>query len=244
MGVIKIRGIVLKEIENGESSKQIVVLAKGIGKVLLSARGAKKPKSKLLAGTQLFCCSDFLVYEGRGFYSITQVDLIDSFYNLRTDIEKLAHCMYLMELLERTCLEGMEQDEALELLYRTLRFMESKDANPKLAARIFELKYLQICGFMPEMERCATCGDGFQDQGYFSAQAGGMVCQSHKDMTCMEVSVGTQKAMNYVFDHEIRYVFGFCVSEDVLQELGDILREYMMVHMNVGLKTRSFAENL
>ncbi len=244
MSVIKIRGIVLKEIENGENSKQIVVLAKGIGKVLLSARGARKPKSKFLAGTQLFCCCDFLVYEGRGFYSITQIDLIESFYDLRTDVEKLAHCIYLLELLERTCLAGMEQDETLELLFRTLRMMEHKDANPRLLARIFELKYLQIFGLMPEMEGCTVCGEELGEKAYFSAQAGNMACERHRIGTMSEVSAGARKAMLYVFEHEIRHIFGFRVSEGVQKELDGILREYMAIHMNLELKTRSFAENL
>ena len=53
MSVGKIRGIVIGEAQRGESSKQITVLAKGVGKVRLSARGAKNAKSHLLAGTQL-----------------------------------------------------------------------------------------------------------------------------------------------------------------------------------------------
>ena len=44
MSVGKIRGIVLKEQQSGESSKYMVVLAKGAGKLRLNARGAKKSK--------------------------------------------------------------------------------------------------------------------------------------------------------------------------------------------------------
>ena len=44
MSVGKIRGIVIGEAQRGESSKQITVLAKGVGKVRLSARGAKNAK--------------------------------------------------------------------------------------------------------------------------------------------------------------------------------------------------------
>ena len=67
MGTEKLRGIVLREQAKGESNKQIVLLAQGVGRVLLSARGARRVKSKLLAATQLFCYADFVVYEGRAF---------------------------------------------------------------------------------------------------------------------------------------------------------------------------------
>ena len=124
MGTVKLQGIVIGERIQGESNKQIVVLAKGVGRVLLSARGARKAKSKLLAAAQLFCYADFVAYEGRGFYSVTQAELLNSFYALRTDMEKLAEAVYLAELTDRTCPEGTEQDEILALpanlrLFRT-----------------------------------------------------------------------------------------------------------------------------
>ena len=78
MGTEKLRGIVIGERIKGESNKQLVVLAKGLGRVLLSARGAKNAKSKLLAATQLFCYADFVVYTGKGFTSVTQAELLHS----------------------------------------------------------------------------------------------------------------------------------------------------------------------
>ena len=75
MGTEKLRGIVIREQVKGERNKQIVLLAKGVGRVVLSARGARNVKSKLLAATQLFCYADFVVYEGNGFYSINQAEL-------------------------------------------------------------------------------------------------------------------------------------------------------------------------
>ena len=35
---------------------------------------------KLLAATQLFCYADFVVCDGRGFYSVNQAELLKSFY--------------------------------------------------------------------------------------------------------------------------------------------------------------------
>ena len=113
MGTEKLRGIVLREQAKGESNKQIVLLAQGVGRVLLSARGARRVKSKLLAATQLFCYADFVVYEGKGFYSVTQAELQNSFYGLRLDMDKFSEGMYLAELTERSCPAGMEQCKKL-----------------------------------------------------------------------------------------------------------------------------------
>ena len=144
MGTEKLRGIVLREQAKGESNKQIVLLAQGVGRVLLSARGARRAKSKLLAATQLFCYADFVVYEGKGFYSVTQAELKNSFYGLRLDMDKFSEGMYLAELTERSCPAGMEQDAVLELLYYAFLVMDRGILPPKLISRIFELKLLQL----------------------------------------------------------------------------------------------------
>ena len=52
--VLKVKGIVIKESDTGEAGKRIVIITKEHGKMLLSARGAKKITSKTMAGTQLF----------------------------------------------------------------------------------------------------------------------------------------------------------------------------------------------
>lgn len=238
MGTEKLSGIVIREQVKGESNKQIVVLAKGLGRVILSARGARNARSKLLAATQLFCYADFVVYEGHGFYSVNQAELQKSFYGLRTDIDKFSEAMYLTELVDRSCPVGMEQDEVLELLYYAFSVMEKDILPPKLVSRIFELKLLQISGlFAPE--ECTVCGkkDGTI---YFDGRTAAFYCGAHRTGSSMLVSDAVRKAFAHVLSAEGRAVFGFRLSAEALAQLTVILKHYMDVHMDVRLKSRNF----
>lgn len=238
MGTEKLRGIVIGERIKGESNKQIVVLAKGLGRVLLSARGARNAKSRLLAATQLFCYADFVVYEGKGFYSITQAELLNSFYGLRLDMEKLAEAVYLTELTDRCCPEGLEQDEVLALLYCAFLVMEKGTLPPKLVSRIFELKLLQISGlFAPE--ECSVCG---KEEGtlFFDGRLGAFFCETHCTKDSIEIYDAVRRAIAFVLEKEGREVFGFRLSEEALAQMTSILRDYMDVHMDLRLKSRDF----
>ena len=240
MGTEKLSGIVIRENVKGESNKQIVLLAKGVGRVVLSARGARKANSRLLAATQLFCYADFVVYEGNGFYSINQAELQKSFYNLRTDIDKFSEAMYLTELVDRSCPAGMEQDEVLELLYYAFSVLEKGTLPPKLISRIFELKLLQINGlFAPE--ECHICGESEGDI-YFDGRLGAFFCENHKTSNSIFVYDAVRKAFEHVLTKDGRAVFGFNLSEEALEQLSVILKNYMDVHMDVRLKTRDFFE--
>ena len=240
MGTEKLSGIVIREQVKGESNKQLVVLAKGLGRVILSARGARKANSRLLAATQLFCYADFVVYEGKGFYSVNQAELQKSFYDLRTDIDKFSEAMYLTELVDRSCPAGMEQDEVLGLLYYAFSVMEKGTLPPKLISRIFELKLLQINGlFAPE--ECHVCGESEGDI-YFDGRLGAFFCENHRTGNSIFVYDAVRKAIAHVLMKEGKSVFGFNLSDEALEQLSVILKNYMDVHMDVRLKSRDFFE--
>lgn len=236
----KIRGIVIREQQTGESSKQIVVLAKEMGKVRLSARGAKNTKSRLLAGTQLFCYCDFTVYEGRGFLSVTQADLIESFYALRNDVEVLAQAVYLAELVDSTCPAGMEHDNILKLLLYTMQVMAKGYLPPKLAGRIFEMKYLQYSGFLASAD-CVTCGEQAQ---YFDQREATFYCKQHRSREAVLLSRAVVQALDYVLEEEGKKLFAFRLSPEALKQLDAVLRQYLQMHVGVDLKSRRFAVDI
>ena len=240
MSVRKIRGIVIREQQTGESSKQIVVLAKEMGKVRLSARGAKNTKSRLLAGTQLFCYCDFTVYEGRGFLSVTQADLIESFYALRNDVEVLAQAVYLAELVDSTCPAGMEHDNILKLLLYTMQVMAKGYLPPKLAGRIFEMKYLQYSGFLASAD-CVTCGEQAQ---YFDQKEATFYCKQHRSREAVLLSRAVVQALDYVLEEEGKKLFVFRLSPEALKQLDAVLRQYLQMHVGVDLKSRRFAVDI
>ncbi|MFV0314833.1 MAG: DNA repair protein RecO [Anaerotignum sp.] len=242
MGVEKFRGIVIAENQNGESGKRILVLAKGIGRVILTARGAKNTKSKLLAGTQLFSYCDFLVFEGKGFYSLTQADLIENFYGIRMDMDKLAEAVYLAELVERSCPLGMEQDETLRLLLQTLTVLEKTEIPPRLVSRIFEVKYLQISGLLSVGE-CMVCGEE-ETSLFFNERTAEFVCKLHCQGGEISLLGAVQKAISFIAQREGKQMFTFALSDEAMKQLDYILQRYLEIHTGIRLKSREFSKEL
>lgn len=240
MAVEKITGIVLREIPVGESDKRIVILTKEHGKMLLFARGARKAKSKFMAACQLFCISEFLYLEKAGFRSVTQAQLKESFYGIRKDIIKLAYASYFMELIENTVLEGMEAGEIFDFSLRALWVMAREDSDPYFVDSVFELKYMVLSGFQPEVSCCARCGK--EERVYFDVQAGGTVCRRcGRGMPLMK---GTVRALQYIVEADIKRVFSFRVSPQVEKELRQVVRSYVDSQLQERLPALQFALGL
>ena len=98
--MLRTEGIVLKEMRYKDTSKILSIYTKKYGKITAMARGAYRPKSKIIANTQLFSYNEYQLYKGRNFYYINQADIIDSFYDIRERIERVVYGQYMLELIE------------------------------------------------------------------------------------------------------------------------------------------------
>ena len=244
MSSINVKGIVLKEIPVGESDKRILVFSKEHGKMLLFAKGARNQKSKLLSATQLFAYSNFIIFEGKSFKTVSSADLIESFYNVRSDILKLSYSSYFLELIEKTVLEEMEEEEVLKLLLKTLMVVSKTDFDIKLCARIFEIKLMQLLGFLPDINVCGICGKNINTQYLFYAHSGAIVCSNCNSKPSLKISNGSVLALKHIMNNDLNNIFKFNVSENVLSELTSFSKLFLNLHIDERFKTLDFAESL
>lgn len=241
--VSKVNGIVIKETDAGESGKRIVTVTKEHGKMLLSARGSKNVKSGIMAATQLFSYCEFTLYEGRGFYSITQADVIESFYGIRNDFERLAYGAYILELTDRAAFEELENNSAFELLLRTLFVLASGRQEPRLTSVIYIIRLLKECGFMSDTY-CAECGESLERLAYYGEGADGLFCNKHAEGAAYRLGGGALRALKYILESKMPSLFSFSVSEEVLKELwlfADINRR---IYLGEKYKTLDYINNM
>jgi DNA repair protein RecO (recombination protein O) len=93
----KIEGIVIREKSYRETSKIITVLTKEDGLLNFIAKGAKSLKSDLRQGTTKLTSGIFQVYfKEDGLSTLTSVDILSSFKNIKKDIEKISYASFLL----------------------------------------------------------------------------------------------------------------------------------------------------
>ena len=72
--------------------KILTILTPNMGKIECVAKGSRRPKSLLMAGTQFLCFGEYVLYKGSDNYSMNSCETIELFYNIRTDLDKLKLC--------------------------------------------------------------------------------------------------------------------------------------------------------
>lgn len=243
--VSKVNGIVIKETDAGESGKRIMIVTKEHGKMLLSARGAKNAKSKTMAGTQLFAYSEFSLFEGKGFYSVTQADVIESFYGISAEIDRLAYGAYILELTEKTSFEELEDSGMFELLFRTLLVLSKGANNPKLITTVFIIRLLKESGFIGELYNCQKCGNKLNNEAYLDNESCEMLCNDcGVSGNEIYIGAGALKAVNYIMECKMSAVYRFNVSVEVLDQLWVFANSLRQEYLGCGYKTLDYINNM
>lgn len=170
------KAIVLKSKEFKEGDRLVTLFSEKNGKIQAIARGIKKPNSSLRACIQTFSYAQFSLVKGRGLDIITQAKSINFYANNREDFDKTLYCMYLMELLDKSLMEAVIQDDLFTEIIQVLEVLEQIQFK-QLYIRYFEIKLLLSMGVMPQLNKCVICGqDKSQSLYNISASEGGVIC--------------------------------------------------------------------
>lgn len=240
---ITVTGMVLSATPIGENDKRVVILTKEKGKISAFAKGARRQNSPLMGVTNPFAFGEFELYEGRTSYNIMQASISNYFMELSTDFEGAYYGFYFMEIADYFTKEYNDEREMLKLLYQSMRALASGKINRELVRYIYELKTLVINGEAPEVYRCANCG--VSDRGMvFSSQNHGLICSECEGIAPDGIHVGgaTLYTLQYIVSSTIEKLYTFTVSDEVLKELGTVLRQYTATHIDKRFKSLEILE--
>ena len=237
MATIKVKGIVLAENNMGDYDKMLTILTPNFGKISCAAKGARKPKSALLAGTQLFCFSEYLMYQGTSTYHVNSCETIEMFYKIRTDLDKLKYAIHLNKIVQDVTDENENCYNILQLYLNALYMIAETEKDRDLVVSIFKLRLLKILGFTPRVMECVNCKEK-QNLSYFSIRDNGFKCAacSKQDKSSIFMSESMANAIKYTISAPARKVFSFNLKNESLEEFKLITRIYFNEKMEKEYK--------
>lgn len=157
--MVETQGIILKSYSLAEADKIIVLLTESEGVVRGVAKGAKRLKSRFGGGLEPFSVVNLTYFqkEERELVSISQVELVRSFFESASDPAFLQKFSYLVDLLT----EFAPPHDPNETLYRMakvcLETAAENSASLESVALYFELWILRLGGYLPDWNRCDEC---------------------------------------------------------------------------------------
>ncbi|MGI6083984.1 MAG: DNA repair protein RecO [Acetivibrionales bacterium] len=237
MGVIKTKGLVIKEISYDDSDKMLTIITEDLGIISVLARNAKKNGSRASYGTQVLTYGEYVFYRGRTRFILNSCDILTNFYDLATDLTRFAHAAHMLEMAGDSAQDISLSSRILSLLIYGLQALK-KGRTPLLVSSAFAIKLMQITGYPPHVCSCASCNTIDIDQIYFSFKHSGFICEecSKQDTEAEMVDIGTAKGIMYVLCAEKSGIFNFELSDPLLCTFSNIAFRYISQHLDKNYK--------
>ena len=186
--------LVLRHSDYGDYDRMVTLFSPEYGRIDAIARGCRRPKSPLVNAGEPFTSGEFQLYYRRDRYSIDQCQIKESFYELRTDYDRLVHGMYWLKLLDAAIMAEAPAPDLFLITLRALAHLNYSDLPPALLTMAFEMHFMAQLGFAPRMNQCVQCGRAIDGDARFDARLGGAVCLNCSSMAPF-ISNGARRIM-------------------------------------------------
>lgn len=244
---IKTKGIILKELANGDDDKLLTILTDDRGVIFAYAKGARRFKNQLAPSTGLLCYSSMVLFWNRERYSLDHADSIEQFFGLRSSVEKLALASYFAEISAVLGPKENDGGQYLKLLLNCLSFLQNGKMEPLLLKSLFELRSLSISGFMPDLVACSKCGCFEGERMAFYPNEGAIYCTNccaEKNGVHIFLTQGALSAMRHIIYAPMEKLFSFTIGAESIHNLNDATEHFLQDQTERAYQSLAFFHSL
>lgn len=145
------KAIVLRRVNYGEADRILTLLTPDQGKLSAIAKGARRAKSKLAGGIELFSVSEISFIKGKNdIDTLTSTRLIRHFNNIVTDLPRTNQAYDFIKIIDKTT-EDKPEELYFNLLKTALAALDDKSIDPLLTQLWFNLRLLKVAGHAPDL---------------------------------------------------------------------------------------------
>ena len=246
MAEVRLRALVLREVDFGDYDRYLTALAEDGRKVEILCKNARRGKKTNPAARQL-CFSAFILAERGEKYALREADLVHSFFSLAGDIERYALACYLCELVSALCDPGMESPAFCRLLLTALLALERKQRDPALVKAALELRVMAESGYAPDLQVCSICGEPVTAAPvWFSVPAGGVAHETcaRRVGGCVPLENSALRALAHVLSAEPKRLSSFALTGAAAAQFSALAENYVKFHLGRGFGSLDFYHSL
>lgn len=229
-----VNAVMLRAVDYKENDKILTLLTAENGKITAGIKGVKKAAAKLKFAAQPFCFAEYVLAKRGDKYTVINATECESFYDLRTDIEKFYAASAAVEAADALTYEG---DEFREIFYALVDVL-SKISNGGEKSHLisFLLLVLQKSGYAINAENCSECGAPLfeEDKLRFDMSAGSFTCGG-----CGNGLGASRVTYNVIRKAEGKSYDGSFITPDGEKRALHLIREYVSFKLNIAFKSLS-----
>lgn len=231
----KIEGIIISTVDYKESSKILNILTSDEGIIGVLAKGSKNIKSKIAATSNILTYGVFYLRYNKGSMPLlTEVDVIDSFKNIKKDFLKLNYSIFLLELSSQVYRHESSKN-IYNLLIQSLKKI-NEDYNACVITCIVELKMLSYLGIKPVIDCCVNCRQK-NDIITISSYKGGYLCKKCVGNEPI-YNLKTIELIRMFYYVDLSKITKLNINSNLIKEISSFIDDYYERYSGLYLKSK------
>ena len=255
----RVTGLVVRENEFGDYDKLITLVTAELGKITVTAKGARSIKSKHIPTTELFAYGTYILKKYKQYWYIADSELNESFFGLRSDVAKLALAAYIADVCADMTVENQTDEPILRLTLNSLYAIANDIADHALIKAAFELKIMALGGFCPDLVACARCGKSEDTDMYLDIMNGTIVCpecrgayerkkiaeeEEYASSIYAYITPPVLQAMRFIAYSNQKKMLSFTLDEDSMKVLSNVCEKFLVNQMEHNYYSLDFYKSV
>lgn len=232
---ITVTGIVLSAMPYKDKDKIVHIFTIELGVISGILKGVSSPTSKMKFAGQPFCFGKFDLVQGKEFYVVKGIDLIDTFFDLTSDYDNYRFGNLMLEICKVIMKPNIISEQLFIMLMKSLQNILYEDVPAKLVVCKFILSVLQIIGYKLNFDICDNCGLKFVGDIKFDEYAGTFRCATCSDGAIISRQIFTSLKILQNTDFDKLKTVRF--KDDCLNGMFDLLIDNLSDRLNVKFKS-------
>lgn len=204
------------------------IYTEDFGKLILLAKAERKINSKLRAGLELFYLSEIEFIQGKAQKTLTDAILIESFAQIRQDLDKLKTACRISETLD-DLVKGEEQERGIwRLIAETFGLLDKWKSG--LIYYYFLWNFLSVLGYQLELHDCIFCQRTIKPADiYLSFEEGGLICNlcAKKIKKLEKVDADIVKIIRIMLKKDLKTLKRLKAKEETLKSFEKLSNRYL-----------------
>jgi len=241
-----LRTIALHRRDLGEADRLASLLTRDEGKLVVTARGSRKPNSKLAALVEPFALAECRIIWGRGELQILAGgEVVEPFRAVRDNLEAFATASLLCEVANHSLEPGGAAPRLFDLLLDCLRHANAGGSLAVLES-YFLLHASRLLGYGFALSACAACGEPADGGSAFvSPEAGGVLCEGcHPREGPRRLAAEAMDYLRLSRGARLTAALDAAPGPAAIEAVRDALREHVRYHLDAELRSLSVLRSM
>lgn len=222
--------LIINKRDFGEADRYITVFTENFGKLTFLLKGIRKSKKRELSSIDLLSLTKFSFYKKGESYTLSSFSGIDSYSEIKVDLDKLEIALYFIALLNGILVENNRKKSLYKITIKSLEFLKKSED--------IRQNYILIGYFLYYLIKDEGLKINIEEGNNFSFERSSFIAENER--YTYRISMKEKEIIEKFVLGKIKEII---VGNEALDDIKNVIsffEKYISFHLGIDVKLKNY----